>query len=178
MYGLVNRAIQPMVTTHHGVDILQCITERPDLQNLDVCATELAYPEDVTHRLVAEASEELAPSEEPITQAFGEYCITDTATEGYEKLFENKDHPLPEWLHQRDNLHARVAVSFAARQPPSFRCEHRVDASRQLEYRSTRQGLAPLVTGLLHGLGTHFRTPLAIDQIASLLLPDGGMKHA
>ncbi|MCP9837029.1 heme NO-binding domain-containing protein [Cyanobium sp. N.Huapi 1H5] len=167
MYGLVNRAIQQMVTTHHGEDIWLRIKERADLQDLDFFSSYTAYTDDVTHRLVAAATEELGLSSEQIMQAFGEYWITYTATEGYEQLLESTGETLPEFLDHLDNLYARAALAFPELQPPSFRCEHRADASMQLEYRSKRKGLAPMVTGLLHGLGKRFRSPLAVDQVAS-----------
>lgn len=167
MYGLVNRAIQQMVTTHHGEEVWQRIKGRADLQDLDFFSTYQAYPDDVTHRLVAAATEELGLTSDQIMQAFGEYWITYTATEGYEQLLESTGETLPEFLDHLDHLHARAAVAFPELQPPSFRCEHSPDASMQLEYRSKRRGLAPMVTGLLHGLGKRFRTPLAVDQIAS-----------
>jgi hypothetical protein len=167
MYGLVNRAIQQMVTTHHGEEVWQRIKERADLQDLDFFSTYQAYPDDVTHRLVAAATEELGLTGDQIMQAFGEYWIAYTATEGYEQLLESTGDTLPEFLDHLDNLHARAALAFPELQPPSFRCEHSADASMQLEYRSKRRGLAPMVTGLLHGLGKRFRTPLAVDQVAS-----------
>lgn len=198
MYGLVNRAIQQMVTTRHGEEVWQRIKERADLQDLDFFSTYQAYPDDVTHRLVAAATEELGLTGDQIMQAFGEYWITYNATEGYEQLLESTGETLPEFLDHLDHLHARAAVAFPELQPPSFRCEHRADASMQLEYRSKRQGFAPMVTGLLHGLGKRFQTPLAVDLIASrdrgdatdlfqvrlcpasdsvAALPDGGMKR-
>ncbi len=167
MYGLVNRAIQQMVTTHHGEDVWHRIKERANLRDLDFFSTYQAYPDDVTHRLVAAATEELGLSGDQIMHAFGEYWITYTATEGYDQLLESTGETLPEFLDHLDHLHARAAVVFPELQPPSFRCEHRADASMQLEYRSKRRGLAPMVTGLLHGLGKRFRTPVAVDQIAS-----------
>ncbi|WP_216908197.1 heme NO-binding domain-containing protein [Synechococcus sp. CCY 0621] len=167
MYGLVNRAIQQMVTTHHGEEVWQRIKDRADLQDLDFFSTYQAYPDDVTHRLVAAATQELGLSGDQIMQAFGEYWITYTASEGYEQLLESTGETLPEFLDQLDNLHARAAVAFPELQPPSFRCEHSTDASMQLEYRSKRQGLAPMVTGLLHGLGKRFQTPVEVDQMAS-----------
>lgn len=167
MYGLANRVIQQMVSSHHGEDAWQRIKLRADLQDLDFFSTYQAYPDDVTHRLVATATEELGLSGEQIMQAFGEYWITYTASEGYEQLLESMGETLPEFLDQLDNLHARAAIAFPVLQPPSFRCQHSADQTMELEYRSKRQGLAPMVTGLLHGLGKRFHTPLTVDQIAS-----------
>ena len=79
MYGLVDRAIHQMVTNHHGEDTWQRNRERADLQDLDFFSAYQAYPDDVTHRLVAAASDELDLSGDQIMHAFGEYWITHTA---------------------------------------------------------------------------------------------------
>lgn len=167
MYGLVNRAIQQMVTTQHGDEVWNRIKTIADLSDLDFFATYQAYPDDVTHRLVAAASEELGLTGEEIMQAFGEYWITYTASEGYEQLLESTGETLPEFLDQLDTLHARAGLSFPQLQPPSFRCEHAANQSMNLEYRSKRQGLAPMVIGLLHGLGKRFKTSVKVQQTAS-----------
>ncbi len=167
MYGLVNRAIQQMVTTQHGEDVWKRIKAKADLEDLDFFSTFQAYPDDVTHRLVAAASDELGLSGDQIMQAFGEYWITYTASEGYEQLLESTGETLPEFLDHLDNLHARAGLSFPQLQPPSFRCEHAANQTMELDYRSHRQGLAPMVIGLLHGLGKRFRTAVTVEQIAS-----------
>jgi hypothetical protein len=173
MYGLVNRAIQQMVSSHHGEDVWQRIKQNADLADLDFFSTYQAYPDDVTHRLVAAASEELGLSTAEIMQAFGEYWITYTASEGYEQLLESTGETLPEFLDHLDTLHARAGLAFPQLQPPSFRCSHAEDRSLDLEYRSRRQGLAPMVVGLLHGLGRRFRTPVNVEQTASRDRGDG-----
>ncbi len=167
MYGLVNRAIQQMVTTQHGEDVWNRIKEAADLSDLDFFSTFQAYPDDVTHRLIAAASEELGLKGEEIMQAFGEYWITYTASEGYEQLLESTGETLPEFLDHLDTLHSRAGLSFPQLQPPSFRCEHAANQSMNLEYRSKRQGLAPMVIGLLHGLGKRFQTSVTVEQTAS-----------
>ncbi|KEF43360.1 MAG: heme NO-binding protein [Cyanobium sp. CACIAM 14] len=173
MYGLVNRAIQQMVCTHHGVDIWQRIKEKANLADLDFFSTYQAYPDDVTHRLVAAASEELGLTAAEIMHAFGEYWITYTATEGYEQLLESTGETLPEFLDHLDTMHARAGLAFPQLQPPSFRCRHADGRSLDLEYRSRRQGLAPMVVGLLHGLGRRFSTPVQVEQTASRDHGDG-----
>ncbi len=80
MNGLVNRALQQMVTTHHGEDAWHHIPERADLQDPDFCLTSKAYPDDVTHRPVAAATEELGPSGDQLMQAFGAHWITSTTS--------------------------------------------------------------------------------------------------
>jgi Haem-NO-binding len=81
---------------------------------------------------------------------------------------------LPEFLENLDNLHARVGVSFPKLQPPSFECSDIEEDSLSLHYRSNREGLAPMVFGLVKGLGTRFDTEVDITQTQSR---DDGAEH-
>jgi hypothetical protein len=49
-----------------------------------------------------------------------------------------------------------------ALRPPRFRLNVIDDTTMRLEYYSTRQGLAPMVVGLLKGLAIRFDTPVEI----------------
>lgn len=174
MYGLVNRAIQQMVTTSYGEETWQQIKDKAELGAVDFFTTYESYPDDVTHRLVAGAAEILCLSPSEIMKAFGEYWITYTANEGYEVLLEHTGESLPEFLDHLDNLHARAGLSLPNLRPPSFRCEH-LDQSRiDLHYESQRQGFAPMVIGLLQGLGRRFHTPITVKQTASRDQGDAG----
>jgi hypothetical protein len=167
MYGLVNRAIQQMVTSEHGEETWQRIKDAADIPDLDFFSTYEAYPDDLTHRLVVAASKELGLSMAEIMQAFGEYWITYTAKEGYEQLLESTGETLPEFLDHLDLLHARAGLAFPELKPPSFRCRHGENRSLELEYRSQRRGFSQMVVGLLHGLGRRFRTAVSVQQTAS-----------
>ncbi|CAA9234581.1 MAG: hypothetical protein AVDCRST_MAG52-1242, partial [uncultured Blastococcus sp.] len=61
-----------------------------------------------------------------------------------------------------DSLHARIRLTMPALVPPSFRCTDVTDTSLRLHYHSHRDGLAPMVTGLLRGLGARFDTPVGV----------------
>jgi len=100
MVRLVNRAIRRMATNHHGEQARQRSKQRADLRDLDFFSTCQAYPDDVTHPLVAPATVDLGLSGAQIIQAFGEYWITDTAAEGDEQLLESTGETLPEFLDQ------------------------------------------------------------------------------
>lgn len=61
-----------------------------------------------------------------------------------------------------DALHARVALTMSELKPQRFKLTDVDATTMRLEYRSTRQGLAPMVRGLLKGLGVRFNTNIAI----------------
>ncbi len=54
-----------------------------------------------------------------------------------------------------DAMHARVGLTFEELRPPSFRVR-REDGRLFVHYHSTRQGLGPMVVGLLEGLILRF----------------------
>ena len=166
MYGLVNKAIKDMVCERFGEDTWEIIKQKAEV-DVDIFLSMDAYPDDVTHRLVKAASIVLGISAAEILQAFGEYWVLYTAKEGYGEMLDMAGDNLPEFLQNLDNLHSRVGLSFPQLKPPSFQCEEIDEDSLHLNYHSTRDGLAPMVKGLLKGLGERFQTEIAITQTSS-----------
>ncbi len=164
MYGMVNKAIAEMVCQQFGEDTWQQIKRKAEL-NVDVFLSMDAYPDDLTHRLVKAASAVLGLSASDVMQAFGEYWVKYTAEEGYGDLLEMSGDTLPEFLENLDNMHARVGVSFPQLKPPAFECTHMTEDSLNLHYQSTREGLTPMVIGLVKGLGERFNTEVTVSQI-------------
>lgn len=62
-------------------------------------------------------------------------------------------------------IHAQVGLSFPKFQPLSFQCSHQSHEEIHLHYHSRREGLAPMVKGLLQGLGKRFQTDVTIEQV-------------
>lgn len=166
MYGLVNKAIQDMVCIHFGEDIWQEIKQKAEV-DVDVFISMEGYPDDLTHRLVKAASVVLNLSPTEIMQAFGNFWVKYTSEEGYGEMMDMSGDTLPEFLENLDNLHARVGVSFPKLQPPSFECSDMEEDSLKLHYRSEREGLAPMILGLVQGLGVRFETEVDITQTQS-----------
>ncbi|WP_427160524.1 heme NO-binding domain-containing protein [Aliinostoc sp. HNIBRCY26] len=173
MYGLVNKAIQDMVCSRFGEDIWRTIKQKAEV-DVDVFISMEGYPDDITHRLVKAASVVLNLSPSEIMQAFGEFWVQYTSEEGYGEMMDMSGDTLPEFLENLDNLHARVGVSFPKLQPPSFECSDVEEDILKLHYRSDREGLAPMVLGLVKGLGTRFDTEVEITQTQSR---DNGAEH-
>ncbi|CAA9418332.1 Soluble guanylyl cyclase beta 1 subunit [uncultured Leptolyngbya sp.] len=166
MYGLVNKAIEDMVCRQFGEATWKAIKQKAALE-MDTFISMEGYPDDVTHKLVKAASEILGLSAADIMQAFGEFWVTYTAQAGYGEMLEMSGDNLPEFLENLDHLHARVGVLFPQLQPPSFDCTDQTEATLSLHYHSQREGLAPMVVGLVKGLGTRFDTAVEVTQTQS-----------
>ncbi|HYX15529.1 MAG TPA: heme NO-binding domain-containing protein [Nostoc sp.] len=173
MYGLVNKAIQDMVCSRFGEEPWKEIKHKAEL-DIDVFLNMEGYPDDITHKLVKAASVVLSLSTQEIMQAFGEFWVHYTAQEGYGEMMDMSGDTLPEFLENLDNLHARVGVSFPNLQPPSFECTDMEENSLSLHYRSDREGLTPMILGLVQGLGNRFDTQVDITQTQNR---DEGAEH-
>lgn len=161
MYGLVNKAIESLIRSRYGDDHWLRIErgagiEIPQFIGMD------AYPDEVTYALVGAASAELAVPAAELLEALGEYWTRYTASEGYGELLGLGGSTFKEFLLNLHNLHTHVALSFPNLTPPSFWCTDVTDGSARLHYHSTRDGLAPMVVGLLRGLGTRFDTEVDV----------------
>ncbi|MCP9777654.1 MULTISPECIES: heme NO-binding domain-containing protein [unclassified Cyanobium] len=165
MYGLVNQAIQDMICVNHGQEAWTNVRLRAEVA-VDHFEGMEPYPDDLTHRLVMAASVELGESPHALLRAFGEFWVTYTAAQGYGPLMEMAGSNLPEFLRNLDDLHARVGVNFPQLVPPSFDTEEPEEGTMHLHYHSQRQGLAPMVIGLVEGLGDRFATPVQVEQLA------------
>lgn len=161
MYGLVNRAIQKLVTTQFGADAWEAIKAKAGI-DIPLFVGMKTYPDEVTYGLVDAASEVLGLPPEKVLEAFGEYWILYTAKEGYGDLLRMSGDSLVAFLQNMDGMHARVGMAMPELRPPSFACTDVTAAGLRLHYRSERPGLAPMVVGLLRGLGTTFGTPVEV----------------
>jgi Haem-NO-binding len=166
MYGLVNKAIADMVLSKFGQEAWESIRQKAHVEVNTFLSME-GYPDDVTHRLVKAASVVLNLAPAQIMEAFGEFWVEYTAQEGYGEILDMSGDDLPEFLQNLDNMHARIGVSFPQLKPPSFECNETEENSLSLEYRSEREGLAPMVVGLVKGLGHRFETEVDVTQIKS-----------
>jgi len=174
MYGLVNKAIADMVRSQFGEETWQEIRQLAAVEN-DTFLSMEGYPDDVTHRLVKAGSQVLGLSSSQIMQAFGEFWIQFTTTEGYGELMNMNGDDLPEFLGNLDNLHTRLGVIFPQFKPPSFESyEGENENELTLEYHSEREGFAPMILGLVKGLGDRFDTDVEIAQTQS---KDDGAEH-
>lgn len=163
MYGLINRAIQDMVCEYHGHEVWEKIKAKADVEESRFLVLH-SYPDDLTHRLVKAASDILHMSSGEIMQAFGRYWVEYTGKAGYQELMEMAGETLPDFLNNLDELHSRIGIQFPELKPPEFDADQTDDSTIELHYQSSREGLAPMVVGLLEGLGERFQQPVQVTQ--------------
>jgi hypothetical protein len=155
MYGLINKAVEGLVRSKFGDAAWDRIRSRAGLPDRPFVSME-QYPDATTYALVEAASIELGADAAAILREFGCYWTVYTAEAGYGELMRGAGGTLPEFLHNLDQLHTRVQLSFPHLRPPSFSVTDEGPDRLTLHYYSERPGLAPLVVGLLDGLAERF----------------------
>jgi hypothetical protein len=155
MYGLVNRGIQQLVTATKGEAAWIRVCARARVDGEGFIAMQ-AYPDDLTYALVGAVSEELGLSPSQTLEAFGEYWILYTAEEGYGAVLDSAAGSLRDFLARLNDMHGRIEAVFHHMNLPWFEIEDVGPGEYLLHYESAREGLAPMVLGLVRGLARRF----------------------
>lgn len=155
MYGLVNRALQQLVCARCGEAVWNEIRTHAGVQE-EVFMRMDSYPDEVTHRLVAAASHVLDTPAADLLREFGHYWMKYTMVEGYGALLSDLGPTLHEALAALDGMHARVSLLYPALKPPMFKLSEVKSDSMSLHYHSERVGFAPMIIGLVEGLGERY----------------------
>lgn len=164
MYGLVNRALQQLVRAQRGDKVWDEIRSKAGVAH-EVFSRMDPYPDDMTYRLVAAASDVLSVPVDELLRQFGHYWTRYTMDEGYGALLSDLGGTLHEALAALDAMHARVALLYPQLKPPTFQVSSDDPTHFRLEYRSHRAGLAPMVIGLIEGMGERYGVQLAIEHL-------------
>jgi len=163
MYGLINQGLHDLAVQTGGEEMWREIKSSAGV-GLEAFVGMDTYPDDVTYRLVEATSAAMGISAAEVLHAFGKHWILYTARRGYGAIFDTMGGSLPAFLANLDTMHARLSLSMPEMRPPSFVCEQLGEDQIRLEYWSERPGLAPMVVGLLDGLGEMYEVTLSIDQ--------------
>jgi len=166
MYGLVNRAVEGLIKEKFGDDTWTRICARAELGQSSFVAMD-AYDDAITYALVGAASAELELEPAQVLEAFGEYWTSYTIEEGYGDMLAMMGNSLEDFLENLDSMHARIGGTMPKLVPPSFEREPLDDGSSILHYRSEREGLSPMVLGLLKGLARRFEVDIEVAQLES-----------
>jgi hypothetical protein len=166
MYGLVNKAIKDLVVNNYGLDKWEEIARRWDFHDLEFVSIQ-SYDDALTYTLVGNASAVLGADASAVLELFGEYWITYTADEGYGELMDLCGDNFVEFFGNLDMLHTRMNSMMPQLAPPQFSVQNETENSVELLYKSHREGLVPMLFGLIRGLGKRFNINSTAETLSS-----------
>lgn len=161
MYGMVNQAVEDLAVQLGGPELWSRILDRSGIEQPVFVAME-DYDDALTYRLVEAASDVLGLPQAEVLEAFGEHWIRYTGAQGYGPMLDAMGATLPRFLGNLDSMHSRIALTMPHLRPPSFSCEELDEQRLLVRYWSERTGFAPMVMGLLKGLGSRFDLDVAV----------------
>jgi hypothetical protein len=167
MYGLVNQAIEDMITHQFSVAKWEEIKKTACLGDMAGFENMQSYPDNLTYDLIGAVSKTLDIATEQVLEAFGEYWVLYTAEKGYGDMLKMAGDSLPVFMNNLDTLHSIVGSMMPNLRPPSFQCTEITNHSLKLHYHSKRIGLTNMVIGLIKGLGKRFGTVCEVNLIES-----------
>ncbi|MBI2271156.1 MAG: heme NO-binding domain-containing protein [Bacteroidetes bacterium] len=173
MYGIVNKAIQGLVTENFGEKAWNEVKIKSGVNVKSFLSNE-PYPDDITYKLAGAASEVLNISLRDVLISFGEYWVLKTGQQHYGSLMQAGGNNLKEFLINLPGFHSRVMLIYPKLTPPEFKISDIEENSLHVHYYSQRKGLKDFVFGLLQGLGKMYKTE---TQITLLQNTDEGFDH-
>lgn len=164
MYGLINKALKSMIIERFGEAQWQSVMAAAGVPD-DSFVTMRSYDDEVTYKLAGAASEVLEAPLEACLELFGEYWISNTASESYGSVLDVMGDSVESFLESIDGLHDRISTTFINYVPPSFSVDYLDDGRVKVTYMSQRTGLTPFVVGLFTGIGKRFdKTVTIVNQ--------------
>ena len=163
MYGLVNKAVQDYITGTFGEATWATVRAKAGFEDTEFIPLQ-SYPDELTFKLVGAACEATGSEPAKLVEEIGAYWVAFTGRQGYGSLMDQLGADFAEALANLDAMHVRVALMMPNLKPPSFRVLERGDRRLTLAYISKRQGLAPMVIGLVKGLGHRY----GLDPVVTL----------
>lgn len=166
MYGMVNQGIRTFISDNHGPEKWAAICEDAGIET-DAFEVTRVYDDDITYKLVSSISKCLDLSTETVLEVFGTYWTVFARETPIGKLIQFGGDTFLDVLDNLDDLHTRVTMSMPELKPPSFELEDVSESVYLLHYHSVRDGLAPMVVGLVHGLAEQYGESVSIRQVAN-----------
>lgn len=166
MYGIVNQAIQGLVTENYGLETWEKIKEKSNVQ-VPFFLSDHPYDDEITYQLVASASEVLNVPASDVLRAFGEYWVLKTGYEKYGEMMKAGGQNFVEFVKNLPNFHSRIMLLYPKLSPPEFKVDVVSEHCLRLHYFSTRSGLTDFVYGLMLGLAKMFNNEISIQLLSS-----------
>lgn len=153
MYGLFNSAMRQMIEDRFGKDAWK------DLSSKAKCPASFAtmenYPDAMTYGLVETQARRQGVPIEMVLEDFGNYWVG-YVKKAYADVFAMSGGTFLEFVRNLNGLHTRIAGQMPLLSPPSFTVFDESPGRFLLGYHTRREGLAPMLVGLLKGLGEAF----------------------
>lgn len=163
MYGMINTAIKQLVTDLMGETGWKKVLEKSGIEQNHFEMLSV-YDDQVTYKLVASVCEFTGKTPDEILHGFGNFWVPYASKVGYEPLLRLFGPDFKTCLKNLNRMHDHMGAMMPGLVPPEFEIEkENSEKSLVLLYRSKREGLASMVSGLLESLGERYGLKVACE---------------
>jgi hypothetical protein len=161
---MVNEGIRTFILNNHGAEAWRTICSKAGLEEREFERMS-NYDDAVTYGLVGAICEYTGLTASEVLSVFGKYWVEYAGGSNFGRLLRLSGRSLFEQLKGLDDMHDRVLLSMPHLKPPSFEVDLTGERTCLLHYYSDRDGLAPMVVGLLYGLAQEAGEKIEVEQI-------------
>ncbi|KAK6750723.1 hypothetical protein RB195_002598 [Necator americanus] len=151
MIGWTHVCISTLIIRRYGIEIWQQILKKAGFTECTEFEVQCYYDDSETMRIFRTAAGILGLSVDDMWEVYGEFLITYACETGWEKMLACMANNLQEFLDNLNSMHYFIdQIAFKSEmRGPTFQCESVGEGSLRLHYFSHRQGLFPIVKGLV-----------------------------
>ncbi|MBS3927122.1 MAG: heme NO-binding domain-containing protein [Sphingomonadales bacterium] len=164
MYGMIHRAIRGMVIEERGESAWNELEHRSGIGPAEMISAE-TYDDEITLRMLAAASDAYDMPINDLLVRFGRYWIVFAERGSFKFILDFTGQDLRGFISNLDRMHVGVQAVMPQAIMPSFRVAEDTAEKVVVEYRSTRTGLEPFVTGLFQGLAERFGVEADVQHL-------------
>ncbi len=164
MYGIVNKAIQELITEKFGQEKWEQVKAKSGLE-IDGFVSNHQYDDAVMFQLAEAASSVLSLSTDKILHDFGRHWVLQTGRQHYGPLMSAGGLNLRDFLINLPNFHSRVMLLYPDITPPEFKTNVISDTEIRLHYISIRTGLTSFARGFVQGLADTFQEKVTVNVL-------------
>jgi hypothetical protein len=155
MYGMIHRALRQMVLEERGAEVWSAIERSANAEPSDFISS-ATYPDELTQRLLSTSSEALGQDPDHMLAQFGQFWIRYAEAGSFAAILTFTGQDIVSFIANLDRMHRTIEDVMPNARMPSFSILAHDVGQITVQYRSTRIGLAPFVSGLLYGLLDRF----------------------
>ncbi|XP_075545758.1 guanylate cyclase soluble subunit beta-1-like isoform X1 [Dermacentor variabilis] len=176
MYGFVNHALELLVLRKFGAETWEQIKREAEIEMEGQFLVRLVYDDEITYSLVLAAEKVLGIPADEILEMFGRMFFDFCQESGYDKILQVLGATPRDFLQNLDALHDHLATIYPGMRAPSFRCTERPgDGALLLHYYSEREGLEPIVIGIVKAVASKLHhTEVQVEQLQG---KEDGLDH-
>lgn len=155
MYGMIHRAILDFLEQNSCDDEWQKLQSHIAI-GPDLMISTIVYPDEKTIELVNHAAALMDLSPQDFLRRLGQFWIVFSERGPFGHIMDFTGKNLATFIGNLNRMHQAVLLAMPNADVPSFELVESRPGELIVDYRSSRTGLEPFVTGLLEGLLRRF----------------------